>query len=132
MIKPTPLPPAKESGRHYTTPEGYFEGLEERLLAQLPDEAPAEAVTPRPTLWVRLRPILYLAAMFVSFSLLFRAFHTPEKTSTTTASVTTKTPDEEYADYYADYGERMRAGEGYSSYYQDLTGEPAPIYASYE
>ena len=132
MIKPTPLPPAKESGRHYTTPEGYFEGLEERLLAQLPDEAPAEAVTPRPTLWVRLRPILYLAAMFVSFNLLFRAFHTPEKTSTTTASVTTQTPDEEYADYYADYGERMRAGEGYSSYYQDLTGEPAPIYASYE
>ena len=128
MIKPTPLPSAEESGRHYTTPEGYFEGLEERLLAQLPDEAPAEAVTPRPTLWVRLRPILYLAAMFVSF----RAFHTPEKTSTTTASVTTKTPDEEYADYYADYGERMRAGEGYSSYYQDLTGEPAPIYASYE
>ena len=132
MIKPTPLPPAKESGRHYTTPEGYFEGLEERLLAQLPDEAPVEAVTPRPTLWVRLRPILYLAAMFVSFNLLFRAFHTPEKTSTTTASVTTQTPDEEYADYYADYGERMRAGEGYSSYYQDLTGEPAPIYASYE
>ena len=132
MIKPTPLPSGKESGRHYTTPEGYFEGLEERLLAQLPDEAPAEAVTPRPTLWVRLRPILYLAAMFVSFNLLFRAFHTPEKTSTTTASVTTKTPDEEYADYYADYGERMRAGEGYSSYYQDLTGEPAPIYASYE
>lgn len=132
MIKPTPLPPAEESGSHYTTPEGYFEGLEERLLAQLPDEAPAEAVTPRPTLWVRLRPILYLAAMFVSFSLLFRAFHTPEKTSTTTASVTTQTPDEEYADYYADYGERMRAGEGYSSYYQDLTGEPAPIYASYE
>ena len=81
---------------------------------------------------MRLRPILYLAAMFVSFNLLFRAFHTPEKTSTTTANVTTKTPDEEYADYYADYGERMRAGEGYSSYYQDLTGEPAPIYASYE
>ena len=132
MIKPTPLPPAEESGRHYTTPEGYFEGLEERLLAQLSDEAPAEAVTPRPTLWVRLRPILYLAAMFVSFNLLFRAFHTPEKTSTTTASVTTNIPDEEYADYYADYGERMRAGEGYSSYYQDLTGEPAPIYASYE
>ena len=106
MIKPTPLPSAEESGRHYTTPEG----LEERLLAQLPDEAPVEAVTPRPTLWVRLRPILYLAAMFVSFNLLFRAFYTPEKTSTTTASVTTQTPDEEYADYYADYGERMRAG----------------------
>ena len=125
MIKPTPLPPAEESGRHYTTPEGYFEELEERLLAQLPDEAPAESVESRPSLWVRLRPILYLAAMFVSFNL-------PEKTSTTAASVTTKTPDEEYTDYYAEYGERMQAGEGYSSYYQDLVGEPAAIYTSYE
>lgn len=131
-MKPNSLPPADQSERHYTTPEGYFEELEKRLLAQLPTEAPSEAEAPRLMLWVRLRPILYLAAMFVSMSLLFRAVHTPERVPATTASITAPALDEQYDDYLADYGERMEAGEAYSTYYQDLSGEPSATFASYE
>lgn len=132
MKQTKPLPPRHESEQHYSVPEGYFDDLEERLLKSLPQEdemPPVEEANP--TLWVRLRPILYMAAMFVTMSLLFRAFHSSQSKPTTPAVAkteqtarpagdTAKASEAAWEDYYTDYGARATAGEGYSAYYGEL------------
>lgn len=128
MNKQPHLPTPDESRRHYRVPEGYFDSLEERIMAHLPEEAPAEEPTvPSVSLWTRLRPIAYLAAMFVSMNLIFRAFspHSSEEKTTVTAQTEQPTEDD-YATYYADYGERMTAVAGYDSYYDKLLSDLTP------
>jgi len=88
MNKQTNLPTPAESHGHYSVPEGYFDSLEERIMAKIPEETPEEvAEAPRISLWTRLRPIAYLAAMFVAMNLIFRAFapKTAEDKSVATA-----------------------------------------------
>ena len=92
-------------------------------MAKIPEETPEEEVAeaPRVSLWMRLRPIAYMAAMFVAMNLIFRAFapKTAEDKSVATAQTEVSSEDE-YANYYADYGERMTAVAGYDSYYNSL------------
>ena len=47
----------------FTVPEGYFDNLTARVMEQLPDVEITE-VDVKPTLWMRVRPYVYLAAMF--------------------------------------------------------------------
>ena len=125
MNKQTNLPTPAESRGHYSVPEGYFDSLEERIMAKIPEETPEEvAEVPRISLWTRLRPIAYLAAMFVAMNLIFRAFapKTAEDKSVATAQTEVSSEDE-YANYYADYGERMTAVAGYDSYYNSLLSD---------
>ena len=128
MNKQTNLPTPAESRGHYSVPEGYFDSLEERIMAKIPEETPEEvAEAPRISLWMRLRPIAYLAAMFVSMNLIFRAFfpHSSQEKTAATAEVHATTEDD-YATYYADYGERMTAVAGYDSYYDQLLSDLTP------
>ena len=126
MNKQTNLPTPAESCGHYSVPEGYFDSLEERIMAKIPEETPEEEVAeaPRVSLWMRLRPIAYMAAMFVAMNLIFRAFapKTAEDKSVATAQTEVSSEDE-YANYYADYGERMTAVAGYDSYYHSLLSD---------
>jgi len=123
MNKQPHLPAPDESRRHYRVPEGYFDDLEARIMAQIPEEAPVEEpAVPSVSLWTRLRPIAYLAAMFVSMNLIFRAFRPDPTPQQVAKTETTQSSDDEYTDYYADYGERMTASEGYSTYYSELEG----------
>lgn len=97
-------------------------------MAHLPEEAPAEEpAVPSVSLWTRLRPIAYLAAMFVSMNLIFRAFspHSSQKKTAVTAQ-TAQPVEDDYATYYADYGERMTAVAGYDSYYDKLLSDLTP------
>lgn len=53
----------------FTVPEGYFDDLAERLMAQLPEAAPAPAareVSLRPVLWHRFKPLSIAAASIVA------------------------------------------------------------------
>ena len=51
----------------FSTPEGYFEHFHEQLMASLPDmEAPSTEEPVRINLFTRIKPWLYMAAMFVS------------------------------------------------------------------
>lgn len=68
----------------FRVPDGYFESLTQRVMERLPEgEAPhaeAEAAVPAaevitlaaPTLWQRVRPWLYMAAMFAGAALIIR------------------------------------------------------------
>lgn len=90
-------------------------------MAKIPEETPEEvAEVPRVSLWTRLRPIAYLAAMFVAMNLIFRAFapKTAEDKSVATAQTEVSSEDE-----YANYGERMTAVAGYDSYYNSLLSD---------
>lgn len=59
-----------------TVPEGYFADFAARMEASLPDHAVAEAASARRvTLWTRLRPYAYMAAMFCGVWLMMWIFN---------------------------------------------------------
>ena len=57
----------------FTVPENYFEDFTQELMGKLPAQ---EAVlqTEEPTLWQRVKPWLYMAAMFCGIMLSVRIF----------------------------------------------------------
>lgn len=63
----------KDAG--FRVPEGYFEALPGKIMAQLPpvEAAPAPATLTR---WQRLRPYIYMAAMFAGIWCMMKIFHT--------------------------------------------------------
>lgn len=60
-----------------TVPEGYFDDFTRRMMAQLPDRPeltqPASATLPR-TWWQRVRPYVYMAAMFAGVWCMLKMF----------------------------------------------------------
>lgn len=63
----------KEPG--FKVPEGYFEAFNERMEAMLP-EVEITDVSLRPSLWVRIRPYVYMAAMFAGIWCMMQVFNT--------------------------------------------------------
>ena len=61
--------------------EGYFENFAEQLMNKLPEKAPVE--TPNVTLWTRIKPWVYMTAMFCGIMLMVRTFVGGKDTSTT-------------------------------------------------
>lgn len=54
----------------FKVPDGYFERFSSELMTKLPERvSPKEE---RVTLWVKLKPLLYMAAMFVGAALIIR------------------------------------------------------------
>ena len=102
----------------FTVPEGYMEGLTERIMSQLP-EKPEERAK-RISLMDRVRPWLYMAAVFAGLGLFFKVLVGSEDKAAKTDSLLVKTEvspasvsalqaaeDEEYLEYleeqYAGY-----------------------------
>lgn len=54
----------------FKLPEGYFDGLTEQIMSQLPEVPREEA--PTISLLDRVRPWLYMAAVFIGLLLLFK------------------------------------------------------------
>ncbi len=55
----------------FSTPEGYLEGLTDRIMKQIPEETHVPEVQ-QVSLLDRLRPFLYMAAMFAGLGLFFK------------------------------------------------------------
>ncbi len=57
----------------FQVPEGYFESFTQELMSKLPEK---EAYMPEPevNLWTRVKPWLYMTAMFVGIMLSVRIF----------------------------------------------------------
>lgn len=105
----------------FKVPSGYMEGLTEHIMAQLPEKESVEAK--RVTMTDRIRPWLYLAAVFAGLGLFFKAIvgisttdgagavadsllvHSPNISYSTSVGVYDE--DEEYLEYietqYANY-----------------------------
>ena len=63
----------------FRVPEGYFEHFTSELMDRLPEKEKVEAPR-KPTAWEKVRPLLYMAAMFVGAMLLIRVastYYTP-------------------------------------------------------
>lgn len=55
----------------FRVPEGYFEGFASDLMSRLPEKEKND-VRREPTTWEKVRPWLYMAAMFVGAALIIR------------------------------------------------------------
>ncbi len=78
-MKEKMMPHTSERHTGFRVPDGYFESLTQRVMERLPEaeaetaQASAEIITlAEPTLWQRVRPWLYLAAMFVGAAFIIR------------------------------------------------------------
>lgn len=103
----------------FSVPEGYMEGLTTRIMSQLPDPSPRQAAK-KISLMERVRPWLYMAAVFAGLGLFFRILvgPQPEKGNADSLLVKTEVPagtisaiqptaDDEYLEFlqerYASY-----------------------------
>lgn len=55
----------------FRVPDGYFERFASDLMERLPEKESVETAR-KPTTWEKVRPLLYMAAMFVGAMLLIR------------------------------------------------------------
>lgn len=98
----------------FKVPEGYMEGLTADIMSRLPDKAPQEE-TVKVSLMDRMRPWIYMAAIFAGMGLFFKAIVGSEQQSPRKDSLlvnnnipvnTIVTPqpveDEEYLEYLED------------------------------
>ena len=103
----------------FTVPEGYMNGLVANIMSQLP-ERELEKQVKKVSLMDRVRPWLYMAAVFAGLGLFFKVLVGPEEKAAKTDSLLVKTEvshasvsalqaaeDEEYLEYleeqYAGY-----------------------------
>ena len=57
----------------FKVPEGYFENLTSEVMGKLPEkEGPAFEEVKQPTMWIRMKPLLYMAAMFIGAALIIQ------------------------------------------------------------
>lgn len=59
------------TGNPFRVPDGYFERFASDLMERLPEKESVETAR-KPTTWEKVRPLLYMAAMFVGAMLLIR------------------------------------------------------------
>lgn len=57
----------------YTVPENYFDNVRAKIMANLPEYPKQEA--PKLTAWQRVRPYLYMAAMFAGIWCMMKVIH---------------------------------------------------------
>lgn len=60
----------------FRVPEGYFEGFTSEIMNRLPEKEHIAELHKEPTLWEKVRPWLYMAAMFVGAALIIRVAST--------------------------------------------------------
>jgi hypothetical protein len=58
----------------FRTPEGYFENFTNGIMSQLPDVKAIHKDSKSIGLWQRVRPWVYMAAMFAGIALMLRLF----------------------------------------------------------
>lgn len=55
----------------FKTPEGYFESFTDRVMANLPERTFEDENPKVVSLWDRVKPLVYLAAMFAGIAMMF-------------------------------------------------------------
>lgn len=98
----------------FSVPEGYMEGLTADIMSRLPEKSPQKEAK-QISLMDRVRPWLYMAAVFAGLGLFFKVIVGPESNRDRTDSLLVKTDvppgtltaiqtadDEEYLEYLED------------------------------
>ena len=94
----------KEPG--FTVPENYFANFNANLMDSLPEVEITEEE--KPTLWVRLRPFVYMAAMFAGIWVMMNIFTIGQKSSANSQQKSAQIPAgllvPQNTDDFMDYG----------------------------
>lgn len=56
----------------FRVPDGYFENLTSEVMNRLPEKEKLIAVQTEPTMWQKVKPWLYMTAMFIGAALIIR------------------------------------------------------------
>lgn len=102
------LRPASQSSKHYSTPEGYFDGLASAIMERIDNEPIGESIQPTHW-WVKVKPLVYLAACFVGLMLTFSLvqYLSSQSIPTSVANQATAEPSEDdWAVFYTEYADR--------------------------
>lgn len=97
----------KEIGKEpgFIVPEEYFANFNAKMMDSLPEVKITEEE--KPTLWVRLRPFVYMAAMFAGIWLMMNIFTKVKAPSADMQQMRTQIPDgllyEQNAEDFIDY-----------------------------
>ena len=88
------------TGNPFRVPEHYFDNFTEELMGKLPEKEPLPFST-EPTLWERVKPWVYMAAMFCGIMLSVRIFvGEPQKDEFTISQAEAEMlPEEEWENF---------------------------------
>lgn len=81
----------------FTVPEGYFENFSKKLMDKLPEKEYAPTATATITTWQRIKPWVYMAAMFCGLMFTVRVVVGPPKQDT---PIFTAAETEQFSDEY--------------------------------
>lgn len=84
----------------FTVPDGYFANLTEEIMNKLPEKEQSIEMK-EPSTWSKIRPWLYMAAMFIAILLPIRFMINRTSSKTPTLTVIT-TENEQLTDEYID------------------------------
>ena len=104
----------------FRVPDVYFEGFTARMMEQIPDDEP-QFEDNKVTMWDRVRPIFYLAAMFAGLGLFFKAivfFDNSDKLSNQADSLLVSTQNSTYMADESEYDFENEENE-YLQYLED-------------
>lgn len=104
----------------FRVPDSYFEGFTARMMEQIPDDEP-QFEDNKVTMWDRVRPIFYLAAMFAGLGLFFKAivfFDNSDKLSNQADSLLVSTQNSTYMADESEYDFENEENE-YLQYLED-------------
>lgn len=90
----------------FKVPEGYFENFARQMADNLPDREFKKE--PRPTRWMRLRPFVYMAAMFAGVWLMMQIFSDMKNAGRNDAfnpEIAKAMADEKFVDDYMMFGD---------------------------
>lgn len=73
MKKEQELKSSEATRKAFKVPENYFEELNEKVMSQLPESEPVFEHA-SPTLWSKIRPVIYMAAMFMGIMFSVKLF----------------------------------------------------------
>lgn len=95
----------------FKVPEGYFEHLHEQIMESLPKEKPASSAPDSPvTLMMRIKPWLYLAAMFAGIIFMVQGIMYVQERHTSANNATA------LEDVYTDEVDHFMSSSLYSEY----------------
>ena len=89
----------------FKVPENYFAEFNTKLMESLPEVKITEEV--KPTLWVRVRPFVYMAAMFAGVWLMMNIFSLGKSSATgeqRAAQISAGVSNEKNAEEFMNYG----------------------------
>lgn len=104
------------TGNPFTVPEGYFENLTSEVMNKLPEQKKPDFQLKEPTRWDKVKPWVYMAAMFAGAALIINVASRNPNPFDDTTSLTAGTEVEVISDEYLDYALNQAMFDDYSLY----------------